>query len=451
MTRSALVALTSADVVQHIAAYVRCPYALGAFLQLVPSTDLSIAFRHLARLAQTIALPHLWPRLRASALTSSFEVSLATTLLQHGSSTLCLDEWPKTCNRLAASAPSLACTFLASMADAAAWTGARLVECALILASSDNVDDVASVAAWMATAPRLRSVQLAYYSGLGPIEERLSQSIFSRRIGDISLHNVGPDALPPHWIARLVDWLRRNQATRVSLAEVVTGDGPDVLVLARALHACTSLRSLEFTHVPELATAYLAAPLPSTLVELALTDSGLPNGCAAALVHANLTRLKLHIHDAADSALAAVFTSCPSMLALTSIDVAYEVLQELACGALVRALPLVRALDELKLESLHVRDMALVSSLVPVLAHCQSLHRVALRGLWWPHSTLPATGSCLRYLCLKGCLLQDSIKCIGGVRVCCTTTNGPCWIDGNLDAYHMGTLDHCTSERASFL
>ena len=453
MTRWALAALASADIVQHIATYVRCPYALGAFLQLVPPTDLSISFRHLARLAQTIALPHLWPRLRASALTSSSELSLATTLLQHGSTTLCLDEWPKARDGLAASAPSLACTFLASMADAAAWTGARLVECALILASSDNVDDVASVASWVATAPRLRSAQLAYYSGLGPIEERLSQSIFSPRIVDISLHNVGPDALPSHWIARLVDWLRSNRATRVSLAEVVTGDEPDVLVLARALHTCTSLRSLELTHVPELTTAYLAAPLPSTLVELALTDHGLPNGCTAALVHAKLTRLKLHIHDAADDVLAAVFASCPSMLSLTSIDVAYEALQEHACGALVRALPLVRALDELKLESLHGHDMALVAALVPVLPRCQCLHRVALRGLWWPHSTPPAlaAGSCLRYLCLKGCLLQDSIKSIGAVRVCCTATNGPCWIDGNLDAYHMGTLDHCTSERASFL
>ncbi|KDO25681.1 hypothetical protein SPRG_08980 [Saprolegnia parasitica CBS 223.65] len=453
MTRSALAALASADVLQHIAAYVRCPYALGAFLQLVPSADLSISFRHLARLAQTIALPHLWPRLRASALTSSTEVSLAATLLQHGSTTLCLDEWPKAGDRLAASAPALACTFLASMADAAAWTGARLVECALILASSDSVDDVASVAAWVVTAPRLRCVQLSYYSGLGPIEERLSQSIFSPRIVDISLHNVGPDVLPSHWIARLVDWLGGNRATRVSLAEVVTNDGPDVLVLARALHTCTSLRSLELTHLPELATAYLAAPVPSSLVELALTGHALPNGCAAALVSANLTRLKLHIHDAADDILAAVLASCPSMLSLTSIDVAYEALHERARGALVRTLPLVRALDELKLESLHGHDVALAAALVPVLPRCQCLHRVALRGLWWPHSTPPtlAVGSCLRYLCLKGCLLQGSTGSIGAVRVCCTTTNGPCWIDGNFDAYHMGTLDHCTSERASFL
>ncbi|EQC32766.1 hypothetical protein SDRG_09738 [Saprolegnia diclina VS20] len=205
--------------------------------------------------------------------------------------------------------------------------------------------------------------------------------------------------------------------------------------MANALHACTTLRTLELSYGTGIFQAYLHRPLPSSLRHLDLATFELHDAgpLLRALHGARLTHLRLRDEttprpDAPSDAVVHVLAVLPTMDAISHVSLTFVEASTAMAKTLSLVLPQLRRLEELRLRvrwrNETVAERALVHWLAPVLPRCRRLQRLGLHNLAWDDERCrlldAALPRAMQYLCLYDDTRQTPLYFDSDrVRVCC--------------------------------
>ncbi|OQR99690.1 hypothetical protein THRCLA_06418 [Thraustotheca clavata] len=419
----------------YYVAFIPCPYALRAFIELLPEYSKTPAITSFQKLCELLPMAQLWPRLRASTLLQHNQyIELACTALQE-IGMLELDVWPEYVLSWLEAHPviSFGCSANASMMFASMWHGHRINECALTLQSCDEIKDFARVAQWMGNAPNLKRLQIRHEAHIMHEDglKLLFDAIKLSGIVELDVANYADDDFSYCMYDHLIEWLGTSHARRLSITALHVADRDKVNSLVTAIRS-SQLESLEIAFMDDVTKVLFEEKIPKSLHTLSInlarigTAESFSNSIAnSSLAHLTIVNRTRQLAPTYDKTMSRVISALAALPYLQTLDITYINMNNRALTALQETIPKLQSLESLSLTCFGSKPHYLPGWLTLLLPTCPKLHRLGLRNVYWSANDVNLWNDInwptLKLLCVRGSKVESETLHMAApsVHLCC--------------------------------